>query len=805
MQVPQSSRIPVVTLGHRWCFCRQKAVMEQREEQPGAAGGHEEEQSIVGIGGGEEEQLEETREEEEDGGSSPPPPMVIDGNPAWKVTATLDIRRWGRGLQYLVDLGGLRTGMEILGEEGGAQVEPSHDAEQLDNSQGESAMSSTATVKVVLVPEGHVMTVAFPIGLRIQDLKRHLSSALQVPTEVLQVYLNDRVLEDHQTLMELGVRPHSSTRMEMTSTDPSSHPLRPLPPPDHDSMPDVITVQVQTDEGTLREVVVEIERTRQHKAFLGGFRHRLTGAEFYHATVQTIPKRRPKRAVEVFSRDTQTAEVKSQSQQCTVDVSTQMTSIGCYVSCNKDRLLTPGTYTTAAELHDRRLKAVILLQTFTRRWLAKQEVNRLRMERDRRLTWLELQERRRREEKEEQLRDRHHRRTNPRRTEDFNLLYHALEKWRREEVQTINSSLRGAERKAALCSLLEQETQLIAAIGCHRITARDDNYNRAVRNFLDKCAAPHQWRASDGRLLQMDGEDTIRARRLRDLYSQLREGGERWEERERVLKEVKGTVKEHPCQLTRDLVDLLDREVDLMSRNVRWDHLEGLRRRISTLFLQYIKTPQFNPQVSKMLKVPQNSFQLKDDMSMCRCSCHFLQSSECGRHGLSSHCRRCSGLDISLSHDDTSLYKNILKRLRDDEMLLNSNNRIPFLLQVEDIRYLVEVIWSSSSAFQANRDPYSLVLVRWDRHRDWSPWNCVLLSREEMSAHEDVEDIHKVYDWCFIRDIQYKHALARRHFSHIPAMTTFLHSQPTVALNDQLIPNSITMATDESTTDPSAH
>lgn len=73
------------------------------------------------------------------------------------------------------------------------------------------------------------------------------------------------------------------------------------------------------------------------------------------------------------------------------------------------------------------LMQVIRLQSFVRRWLAQQEVNRLRRERERRMAWLELQERRRREEKEEQLRDRRQRMMNPRRREDINLLYQALE------------------------------------------------------------------------------------------------------------------------------------------------------------------------------------------------------------------------------------------------------------------------------------------------------------------------------------------------------------------------------------------
>lgn len=54
----------------------------------------------------------------------------------------------------------------------------------------------------------------------------------------------------------------------------------------------------------------------------------------------------------------QTVELRSQAQQCPVNASTQMTGIGCYVSCMSDKLVTTGKYTTADEHHDRRLRAV---------------------------------------------------------------------------------------------------------------------------------------------------------------------------------------------------------------------------------------------------------------------------------------------------------------------------------------------------------------------------------------------------------------------------------------------------------------
>lgn len=141
-------------------------------------------------------------------------------------------------------------------------------------------------------------------------------------------------------------------------------------------------------------------------------------------------------------------------------------------------------------------------------------------------------------------------------------------------------------------------------------------------------------------------------------------------------------------------------------------------------------------------------------MFLCR-GCHrYLQSADFSPSAsarLSGRCRDCTGLDnIARSRDDFSCYKNILRRLRADEQRLNAEAKIPFLLQVEDVRYLVEVVWASRSALQASSDLYNLVFVRWERQRDWSPWNCILLSKEETSAHLEVEDVHKVNMSAFI-------------------------------------------------------
>lgn len=48
----------------------------------------------------------------------------------------------------------------------------------------------------------------------------------------------------------------------------------------------------------------------------------------------------------------------------------------------------------------------------------------------------------------------------------------------------------------------------------------------------------------------------------------------------------------------------IDREADLLNRGRSVKMLDGLRSRISGLFLAFIETPQFNPEASKLQIAP---------------------------------------------------------------------------------------------------------------------------------------------------------------------------------------------------------
>ena len=59
--------------------------------------------------------------------------------------------------------------------------------------------------------------------------------------------------------------------------------------------------------------------------------------------------------------------------------------------------------------------------------------------------------------------------------------------WRREELANINMEmLDEPTRKAALCALLEQHSQLIASIGQHKNQADKLNKESAIQKLLNK-------------------------------------------------------------------------------------------------------------------------------------------------------------------------------------------------------------------------------------------------------------------------------------------------------------------------------
>ncbi|XP_057589159.1 IQ and ubiquitin-like domain-containing protein [Hippopotamus amphibius kiboko] len=638
-----------------------------------------------------------------------------------------------------------------------------------------SMKDSSATVKVVLLPVCQEIIMPFKVDSVLKCLKDHLSSLLGIPSYVLQIRCAGMILKNHETLLQYGVKPQDIVQVEIFSLHPNLYPIKRIARSSDASQ--IITVRVQTGIDQYQEVAVEIIKSDFHKPFLGGFRHKITGIEYHNAGTQTLPKKIPEK-LNTFCRDAQTVFQRKKLQQTANTTSTQMTKIGVYVSNITDKLLTPGKYFTAAEYHAKRLEAVIVIQTYYRQWHAKVVVENLKRQKMLRLQWEAEEELRKKREKEEWMKLDYYRRHNPQTKEDFELLYNALELWRQEELARINQSFTGAERKAALCELVEKETQIIASIGRHRYIAYTANQEASIQAFLDKCSAPKIWRRFDGKIIEMDTQFTIRARELQNIYNCILLKNVSQDERLDVLLTLKHTVKEHECKLTQEILELIDREVDLMMRGVKHENLEGLRKRIATLFFHYIKTPLFNPEVVRHLKVPQDPLKFYRQIYFCHSCQLYLPSTEFPVSSTSHRiyrCRHCINLDNETRKRESFLkYKCLLQRLYYSEADYEDDSKIAFLIQLQDIQYLTENIWASQSVLSAWNDLSDLVMVRWDKSLEWSPWNCILLTKDEGATHLKLKSVEEGYEPLFIHKIKHKHFLAKNYFSQIPVLASFL-------------------------------
>jgi IQ and ubiquitin-like domain-containing protein len=208
-------------------------------------------------------------------------------------------------------------------------------------------------------------------------------------------------------------------------------------------------------------------------------------------------------------------------------------------------------------------------------------------------------------------------------------------------------------------------------------------------------SVPKKWKLKDGTTTELDTPYNIRARELKNIYNSLSMNYLTQDERLDVLLTLKHTVKEHDCQLTHEIISLIDREADLLMRGIKEENLQGLRKRISSMFLQYIKTPQFNPAAVKVLKVPQDINDKKSESFYCNTCQRYLPSTEFQVSSLNNKvgkCRNCKHVEnTAIKRIDFTKFKYMLKRIQQNERLLSPNSRFCFMMTVFNC-FIVEIL-----------------------------------------------------------------------------------------------------------------
>ncbi|RKO90243.1 hypothetical protein BDK51DRAFT_33440 [Blyttiomyces helicus] len=123
------------------------------------------------------------------------------------------------------------------------------------------------------------------------------------------------------------------------------------------------------------------------KKYIGGFRHRKSKTEYFHASTQTPTPQEIKalNARPKFHRDSQTKFIHHRKSQCVVEAFTQMTKPGCYVTTEADVLLPVRRYVSADEHEAWIISNVVRIQCFVRCCYARRLITQLRKEKVARL------------------------------------------------------------------------------------------------------------------------------------------------------------------------------------------------------------------------------------------------------------------------------------------------------------------------------------------------------------------------------------------------------------------------------------
>mmetsp|Transcript_15345 Transcript_15345/g.42064 ORF Transcript_15345/g.42064 Transcript_15345/m.42064 type:complete len:522 (+) Transcript_15345:152-1717(+) len=482
-------------------------------------------------------------------------------------------------------------------------AEPTQQSTVVDE---EAPVTGLCSIDFVILPEGYGQTKQIDVSKTVDQIRAELETELSIPEHSLFLMnlsgaaeVRD-VLPGEKSLFSLGLKPGDKGGIELRINYYHEQPAEEY------VMPDTLELKVVDDRGEEKLVIVHVQRPIMEKPYLGGFRNKHSGTEYHHAVTQTAPVQKKELHSIRFHREVQTYEYRTRSTQCKRDNGTQMEKNGLFVDTRGDVEMVPRRpYFSSADKAALVLEKCVIIQCHARGMFARRRARQLRRERAEMQDLAQREAERRQLEAELKHKREVERRMHPRTFEDFSTLYKELEAWRLNEDKRIKSSgFDEATRHAAQRELLHQETKLLQTIDKLKIQAHSQNRDAKIKRKLEAMAQPKVWAQHDGETTTVHTPFTTRAKELMDLYNGLRLPLLTVDERLDVLLHVKWTVKEFDCNLTREIVDLIDREADTLNRGRPEKSFVGLRRRLANLFLQFIETPEFNPEALRLQRVP---------------------------------------------------------------------------------------------------------------------------------------------------------------------------------------------------------
>jgi hypothetical protein len=357
-----------------------------------------------------------------------------------------------------------------------------------------------------------------------------------------------------------------------------------------------------------QKVTIELQKIKYKKPYFGGFVNKTNGTYYYHAYAQTDQYKNEHKLKE--NREAQTYEYKTRSTKQNREFGTQMAYVGLYIDNRQDKELQVTEYFTADKWEEKRNNTVIYLQKMMRGFFARKTCRELRKEKEDEVKQQEQKEEEERKEQEKNNKREIQRRMHPKTNMDFKLLKDELDAWVQSETIRIKSSNLSEEDKTlALQELLHKEISLLQSIEKLKISANKENRTEKIAKFLEKMSADKKWKAYDGHYVNVQTVLTLTAAKLEKQFKKLNQSTS-VDVRLANLLEFKKLMEEHnkerPCSLIQKILELIERESDMLQRGRPDSSLEGLRQRLNNLYLSFIETPTFNPEAQRFQIIPKD-------------------------------------------------------------------------------------------------------------------------------------------------------------------------------------------------------
>lgn len=349
-----------------------------------------------------------------------------------------------------------------------------------------------------------------------------------------------------------------------------------------------------------------------------------------------------------------------------------------------------------------------------------------------------------------------------------------VDRWKHAEIARISQLHSKGPKIAEFTLLLDKEVELLRCIEDYRVKVKEDSRKLRDQRFLEEISKPVAWYGRSGKLITMETIEVQKARKLKELYNSFIREDMDVKERMELIVDMKFALQEFRHYLAEEIITLLDQECDLLVRRCNSHQLEFLRRRIAASIFRLIQTSELNSGVTK-------SKDIRDYRKMENCRLYFCelchQVKPYTNFPLDTRmndfliCKSCSWKDVNERlWIDMTPYRFILRAVQRDERRRKCWGSLAFVLQEKDIFFIVEKLWHSHSAISECNDVTELRLSRWNVKEDWSPWNCFLITVQEMKAHLKLDAPEEVYDEELVQKVNTIQKLAKANFAQLMAV-----------------------------------